>query len=115
MNQSSNTYLMDENVKISGDDMLRFPVGSVVNATKYFHKGTPDESLTKFAKDMDMVIVTKDIRMALRSLIDNVPVIYISDDYKCVSYLEVKVYNGKDHVVMRDYLHQRFGFDTEKV
>ncbi len=102
---------MDENVKMSQEDLDDFPEGCVINSTDMFRKGTPDELLTKIAKKKGWIIVTKDIRMALRSLIDKVPVIYISDDDKCISYLEVKVYKRGIYRNMHDYLYRRFGYN----
>lgn len=103
-------YLMDENVKMSQEDLETFPAGCVVNSTDMFNKGTPDELLTKLAKKKGWIIVTKDIRMALRSLIDNVPVIHINDSDKSTSYLEVKVYKRDKYRKMYDYLYRRFGY-----
>ena len=52
----------------------------VINSTDIFRKGEPDEKLTARAKKKGWIIVTRDIRMALRSLIDGVPIIFINDD-----------------------------------
>lgn len=104
------TYLMDENVKMSVEDIMELKGCMVINSTDQFPKGTVDEILTEASKENDWIIVTKDIRMALRSLIDNVPVIYISDDFKTISYLSVSIYERKHYAEMFDYLQKRFDF-----
>ena len=78
----TNTYLIDENVKISSIDIQKMNKSKVINSTDIFRKGEPDEKLTAMAKEKGWIIVTRDIRMALRSLIDGVPIIFINDDYK---------------------------------
>ena len=108
-------YLMDENVKMSQEDLETFPNGCVINSTDIFNKGTPDEPLTKLAKKKGWVIVTKDIRMALRSLIDKVSVIYINDGDRSTTYLEVKVYKRHKYRKMYDYLYRRFGYNQSRL
>jgi len=100
---------MDENVKMSETDINDLENCKVVNSTEKFHKGTPDEVLTNWAKKEGWVIVTKDIRLALRSLIDAVPVIYVSDD-ETISFLHVQLYGRDQYPEMYDYLKKRFGF-----
>ncbi len=103
---------MDENVKMSVSDIEKLTKCVVINSTDRFPQGTLDEILTKASKDNNWIIVTKDIRMALRSLMDNVPVIYISDDFKTVSYLSVSLYGRKEFPEMFDYIQDRFGYKT---
>lgn len=102
---------MDENVKMSISDIDRMRSCNVINSTDKYPKGTADEILTMASKQNDWIIVTKDIRMALRSLIDKVPVIYISDDFKTISYLNVRIYGRDNYPEMYDYIHGRFGFN----
>ena len=104
------TYILDENVKMSDDDIAKLNECNIVNSTDVFKKGTKDEVLTSYAKEKGYVIVTKDIRMALRSLIDGVAVIYISDDFQMISFLEVSINKPKKYQPMFDYLQERFGF-----
>ena len=106
---------MDENVKMTVDDVVRLKKCVVINSTDQFPKGTPDEVLTEASKENDWIIVTKDIRMALRSLMDNVPVIYISDEFKTISYLSVSIYERKHYADMFDYLYKRFEFNQKEV
>ena len=102
---------MDENVKMSVEDIMLLKGCTVINSTDQFPKGTIDEVLTKASKENEWIIVTKDIRMALRSLIDDVPVIYISDDFKTISYLSVRIYERKHYSEMFDYIKKRFDFN----
>jgi len=104
-------YFLDENVKMSISDIERLDDCVIINSTDKFPKGTSDERLTKASLKNNWVVVTKDIRMALRSLQDNVHVIYISDEYKTVSYLNVDIYGRKKYPNMFDYLYKRFGFN----
>lgn len=107
-----NTYLMDENVKMSVEDIQDLKKSVVINSTDQFPKGTNDEILTEVAKKNDWIIVTKDIRMALRSLQDGVSVIYISDDFKTVSYLNVRIYGRSYYSEMFDYIQKRYGYSN---
>lgn len=102
---------MDENIKMSDIDVKSLDE-CVINSTSIFPKGTKDEVLTKHAKKKGWVIVTKDIRFALRSLVDDVPVIYISDDFQTISFLKVSINNPRNYKSMFDYLGKRFGFTS---
>lgn len=103
---------MDENVKMSIGDIEKLTKCTIINSTDKFLQGTPDEILTKASKENNWIIVTKDIRMALRSLMDNVPIIYISDDFKTISYLSVRLYDQKHFPEMFEYIQKRFGYKT---
>ena len=82
----------------------------VINSTDIFRKGERDEKLTEMAKEKGWIVVTRDIRMALRSLIDGVPIIFINDDYKTVSYVTSKSHGVKKYPDMFDYINERFGY-----
>lgn len=101
---------MDENVKMSEADIMELCECNIVNSTDRFKKGTKDEILTAYAKKRGWIIVTKDIRMALRSLIDGVPIIYVSDEFKLITFLKVDIYDRKKYPEMFDYIQERFGF-----
>lgn len=105
-------YLMDENIKMSVTDIQEFKNATIINSTDQFPQGTLDEVLTKASKEKGWIIVTKDIRMALRSLIDKVPVIYISDDFKTMCYLSVHIYGSEYYPEMFEYLKERFDYST---
>jgi len=101
---------MDENVKMSDIDIQQLKNCRVINSTDRFKKGTPDEELTFWAKKEGWVIVTKDIRMALRSLIEAVSVVYISDDDQAISFLDVHLYERDQYPEMYEYLRKCFGY-----
>ena len=101
---------MDENVKMSDVDIWQLRRCKVINSTEKFHKGTSDEILTSHAKREGWVIVTKDIRMALRSLIEAVPVVYVSDEDETISFLHVQLYESDQYPEMYEYLRKRFGY-----
>jgi len=103
------TYLIDENVRISSIDIQKINKSKVVNSTDIFRKGEQDEKLTAMAKDKGWVIVTRDVRMALRSLIDGVPVIFINDDYKTVSYVTSKIHGKRKYPDMFEYIREKLG------
>lgn len=109
MNLFKKTFFIDENIRMSDNDIISLNE-NVVNSTDIFKKGTKDEVLTKYAKNNHYIIVTKDIRFALRSVIDGVNVIYINDDEKKISFLKVHSYNPSKYGRMFDYLQKRFGF-----
>ena len=104
------TYLMDENVKMSVDDIQRMKECVIINSTDKFPKGTTDDILTDASKENNWVIVTKDIRMALRSLEDGVSVIYVSDEHGTISYLNVSIYKSEYYSEMFEYLKKRFEY-----
>lgn len=108
------TYLMDENVKMSEMDRAVLKNCNVLNSTDRFKKGTSDEVLTTWAKKEGYIIVTKDIRMALRSLIDATPVIYVSDDDNTISFLHVQLYGRDQYPEMYGYLKKRFGYGVKE-
>ena len=83
----------------------------VINSTDIFRKGEPDEKLTAMAKEKGWIIVTRDIRMALRSLIDGVPIIFINDDYKTVSYVTSKNHDKNKCKDIFNYINERFGYE----
>jgi len=101
---------MDENVKMSEQDKKDLVNCRAINSTDHFRKGTDDETLTSWAKDKGWIIVTKDIRMALRSLMDAVPVVYVSDDNQTISFLHVQLYGRNQYPEMYEYLKKRFGY-----
>ena len=103
------TYLIDENVKISSIDIQKIKKSNIINSTDIFRKGERDEKLTAMAKDKGWVIVTRDVRMALRSLIDGVPIIFINDDYKTVSYVTSKTHGRKKYPDMFEYIREKLG------
>ena len=103
------TYLIDENIKISSIDIQKIKKSNIINSTDVFRKGERDEKLTAMAKDKGWVIVTRDVRMALRSLIDGVPIIFINDDYKTVSYVTSKTHGKKKYPDMFEYIREKLG------
>lgn len=107
-------YLMDENVKMSQSDIDKLIGCIVINSTDKFKKGTDDRVLTKASKENGWVIVTKDIRMALRSLEDGVPVLFVSDEFKSISYLTANIYGRRKYPRMFDYIHKRFAFTPKE-
>jgi len=111
LNAKKTTYLMDENVKMSTSDIEEMKDSIIINSTDKFRKGEPDEILTFFAKKHGWTIVTKDIRMALRSLIDGVPVLFVSDDFKMIRLLTAKTIGSYLYSEMHDYIHRRFKYD----
>ena len=104
------TYLIDENVKISSIDIKKMNKSKVINSTDIFRKGERDEKLTEMAKKNKWVIVTRDIRMALRSLIEGVPIIFINDDYETITYVTSKSHGKKKYPDMFEYINERFGY-----
>ena len=108
--RSKTTYLIDENIKISDIDMGKLRGCVIINSTDIFKKGAPDELLTDHAKAMGYIIVTKDIRMALRSLKDGVGVIFISDDSKTIEFLTVSKHKIGEFAEIHSYLSDRFNY-----
>ena len=99
-------YLIDENCKISPVDIRLLVDCDIINSTDVFRIGIKDEVITRKAKLKGMIIVTQDIRMALRSLKDGVGVIFIDEDG--VNYLTVEKHSIKEFKEMHKYLYNRF-------
>jgi len=99
-------YLIDENCKISPVDIRLLVDCDIINSTDVFRIGIKDEVITRKARLEGMIIVTQDIRMALRSLKDGVGVIFI--DESGVEYLTVEKHDIKEFKEMYKYLHNRF-------
>ena len=107
-------YLMDENVKMSSEDIERLGRCIIINSTKKFPKGTDDSTLITASRSNKWIIVTKDIRMALRALECSVPIVYISDDEGTIKYMKVRIYGRSKYPSMFDYLTKRFGSTSEE-
>lgn len=105
------TYLMDENVKIAETEKIKNC--NIINSTERFTKGTKDEVLTRKAKQKKWIIVTKDIRMALRSLIDGVEVVFINDEYQTIEFITANKHKRNKYKEMFDYLNKRFNYGSE--
>ena len=103
---------MDENNQISRLDLNKFKNSKIVNSIELYPKGTPDEILTRRARREGWVIVTKDVRMAFRSLVDGVPVVFISDEFKMFGMLKSKSYGKSEYAEMFDYIKKRKGYVT---
>ena len=99
-------YLIDENCKISPIDIRLLKECDIINSADIFRIGEKDEVLTKRAKRESWVIVTQDIRMALRSLKDGVGVIFI--DESGVEYLTVEKHDIKEFREMHNYFYNIF-------
>lgn len=84
------TFFIDENIKMSDDDIEKLKC-TVINCTDKFPKGTDDEILTDACKENGWIMVTKDIRCALRSLMDEVSVVYIDDVKNKAFFIESKI------------------------
>jgi len=101
-------FLIDENIKISPQDVLLFEESVIINSTDLYRHGTKDEILTKRAKRDELVIVTKDIRMALRSLKEGVEVIFIEDGTENIDFLSAIKHDRSEFKEMYKYLQKRF-------
>ena len=101
-------------MRISEKDIKLFTKSIVINSGEIFPEGTSDEHLTKISAEKGWVIVTKDIRMALRSLQENVPVIYVNDEFKTTSFLNVSLYGASKYPEMFAYAEKKYGYSHKK-
>ena len=99
-------FLIDENCKISPIDIRLLADCDITNSNDVLRLGTKDEMITRKAKLEGMVIVTQDIRMALRSIKNGVGVIFI--DESGVDYLTAEKHDIEEFREMHDYLYSRF-------
>ena len=103
-------FLIDENTSMTEEDLAMFPQFKIMNSRKKFKRGTDDKLLIQWVKDTGWVLVTKDIRMAIRALMEGAPVLMINEDFKLISLMETKIHPLKDYKGLFDYFVQRYGF-----
>lgn len=103
-------FLIDENTAMANEDIEMFPQLKIMNSKKKFKRGTDDRLLIQWVKDSGWVLVTKDIRMAIRALMEGTPVLMINEDYKIISLMETKVHPIKEYKELFNYFVKRYEF-----
>ncbi len=103
-------FLIDENTSMTDEDIALFPKIRIMNSRKKFKKGTDDSLLIQWVKDTGWILVTKDIRMAIRALMEGAPVMMINEDFKMISLMETKIHPVKEYKELFDYLTNRYEF-----
>ncbi len=103
-------FLIDENTSMTDEDIAMFPKIRIMNSRKKFKKGTDDSLLIQWVKDTGWILVTKDIRMAIRALMEGAPVMMINEDFKMISLMETKIHQVKEYKELFDYLTNRYEF-----
>ncbi len=92
------------------EDVQMFPKLRLMNSRKKFRRGTDDKLLIEWVKQTGWILVTKDIRMAIRALMEGCPVMMINEDFKIISLMETKIHPTKEYKELFDYFIQRYGF-----
>lgn len=103
-------FLIDENTSMTDEDIEKFPELKIMNSRKKFKRGTDDKLLIEWVKQTGWVLVTKDIRMAIRALMEGAPVLMINEDFKIISLMETKIHELKDYTELYDYFVKRYEF-----
>jgi len=103
-------FLIDENTAMTDEDIAKFPQFKVMNSRKKFKRGTDDKLLIRWVKESGWVLVTKDIRMGIRALMEGAPVLMINEDYKIISLMETKVHPVKEYEELFKYFANRYEF-----
>ncbi len=103
-------FMIDENTKMSDEDINDLSHMRIMNSTRKFKKGTPDKLLIQWVKDTGWVLVTKDIRMAIRALMEACPVLMINEDFKLISLMETKIHAVDSYKELHDYFSDRYDF-----
>jgi len=103
-------FLIDENTSMTEEDLKRFPDIRIMNSRKKFKRGTDDSLLIQWVKDTGWVLVTKDIRMGIRALMEGAPVMMINEDFKMISLMETKIHPVKEYKELFDYFVTRYDF-----
>lgn len=103
-------FLIDENTSMTDEDIQMFPNFRIMNSRKKFKKGTDDRLLIEWVKDAGWVLVTKDIRMAIRALMEGAPTMLINEDFKIISLMETKIHPVKEYKELFDYFIKRYEF-----
>lgn len=103
-------FLIDENTSMTDEDIALFPKLRLMNSRKKFKRGTDDKLLIQWVKDTDWVLVTKDIRMGIRALMEGAHVMMINEDFSIISLMKTKVHPIKEYEELYDYFVERYGF-----
>jgi len=103
-------FMIDENTKMSDDDINNLSHMKIMNSTRKFKKGTPDKLLIQWVKDTGWVLVTKDIRMAIRALMEGCPVLMINEDFKLISLMETNIHTVNSYKELHKYFSNRYDF-----
>lgn len=103
-------YLIDENTRLSDEDLNELSHMKIMNSTDKFKKGTNDKLLIEWVKMTGWVLVTKDIRMAIRALMEACPVLLVNEDFKLIALIEAKIHDERIYKDLHNYLSKRYGF-----
>ncbi len=103
-------FLIDENTSMTDEDLAKFPKVRIMNSRKKFKRGTDDSLLIQWVKDTGWILVTKDIRMAIRALMEGAPVMMINEDFKLITLMETKIHPVKEYKELFDYFIKRYEF-----
>ena len=103
-------FLIDENTSMTDEDIAMFPKLRLMNSRKKFKRGTDDTLLIEWVKQTGWVLVTKDIRMGIRALMEGAPVMMINEDFKIISLMETKIHPTKEYKELFDYFINRYEF-----
>ena len=103
-------FLIDENTAMTDEDISMFPKIRLMNSRKKFKRGTDDTLLIEWVKQTGWVLVTKDIRMGIRALMEGAPVMMINEDFKIISLMETKIHPSKEYKELFDYFIKRYEF-----
>lgn len=87
-------YLLDENLQTPKDIFD----AKYINMRDILPLGTPDRTVLKYAREFGLVIITKDIKMALNAIIQDQPVVFI-DPNGNHHYLE----KAKPEIITENY------------
>ena len=103
-------FLIDENTSMTDEDIAMFSKLRIMNSRKKFKRGTDDKLLIQWVKDTNWILVTKDIRMAIRALMEGAPVMLINEEFKIISLMETKIHPVKEYKELFDYFIKRYEF-----
>ncbi len=103
-------FLIDENTSMTDEDLAKFPKLRIMNSRKKFKRGTDDSLLIQWVKDTGWILVTKDIRMAIRALMEGAPVMMINEDFQLITLMETKIHPVKEYKELFDYFIKRYEF-----
>lgn len=107
-------YLIDENTRLSDEDLNELSHMKIMNSTDKFKKGTNDKLLIEWVKMTGWVLVTKDIRMAIRALMEACPVLLVNEDFGLIALIEAKIHDERIYKDLHKYLSKRYGFIKQK-
>ena len=105
------TFILDENIRMNEDIIKKFP--NCINVTDIFDAGTEDKLIIEYAKEKGYTIVTKDVRMTILSLIEEVPTLFVNSDFGVISLIKAEEESKELYRDLYNYFTDQVGSEIK--